>query len=261
MGAGSFGPLKEDTKVQALAKLKNFDKVQMPDVVAGGAPPESGDNARDAAPAKVQSLGRMVSLEDFEAEAAAIPGVARAGATWQLEDNLPAVTVTVLLETGRSAEVTSVSNHIREYNLQRGAGRTSITVLEGKRLYVTVSVQYALKPGYRADLVEPEIRRALGVNTGLPVWQENQSGLFSLRRRRFGGREYASSIEGVTQNVDGVLWAKTVAFAALADGDAPADMTLPATQALEPVVVCDAQHVLSLFDAHLTLNAVAALAN
>jgi predicted phage baseplate assembly protein len=155
MGAGSFGPLKDDTKVQALAKLKNFDKVQMPDVVAGGAPPESGDNARDAAPAKVQSLGRMVSLEDFEAEAAAIPGVARAGATWQLEDNLPAVTVTVLLETGRSAEVTSVSNHIREYNLQRGAGRTSINVLEGKRLYVTVSVQYALKPGYRADLVEP----------------------------------------------------------------------------------------------------------
>jgi hypothetical protein len=102
------------------------------------------------------------------------------------------------------------------------------------------------------------MRRALGVNTGLPVWQEDQTGLFSLRRRRFGGREYASSIEGITQNVDGVLWAKTVAFAALSDVDAPAELPLPATPALEPVVTCDAGQILSLFDAHLSLTEVKA---
>jgi hypothetical protein len=261
MGAGAFGPLKLDTKVQALAKLKNFDKVQMPDVVTGGAPPESGDNARGAAPAKAQSLGRMVSLEDFEAEAAAIPGVARAGAAWQLDDNLPAVVVTVLMDTGRSAEMTAVREVLIAYNTQRGAGRTSIAVVAGKRMYVNVSVQYALRPGYRADLVEPQIRRALGVNFGLPVWQEDQTGLFSLRQRRFGGREYACSIEGVAQNVEGVLWAKTVACAALADNDAPAEIPLPLASVLEPIVACDARHVLSLFDGHLSLTAVKALAN
>ncbi len=258
MGAGAYGALKEDTKIQALAKLKNFDKVQMPDVVTGGAPPESGDNARDAAPGKVQSLGRMVSLEDFAAEAAAIPGVARASALWQLEDNVPAVVVTVLMDTGRGAEMAAVRDVIIAYNTQRGAGRTSIAVVAGKRMHVTVAVQYALSPGYRADLVEPAIRRALGVNHGLPVWQEDQGGLFSLRRRRFGGREYASSIEGLAQNVEGVSWAKTVAFAALTDDDAPAEIALPLTAVLEPVVACDAGHVLSLYDEHLSLTAVKA---
>ncbi|NRF71734.1 hypothetical protein HLB44_32575 [Aquincola sp. S2] len=259
MGAGAFGPLKEDTKVQAVAKLKNFDQAQMLDVVTGGAPPESGDNAREAAPGKVQSLGRMVSLQDFEREAAAIPGVARASAAWQLEDNVPAVVVSVLMDTGRAAERLAVRDIIIGYNTQRGAGRTAIEVLEGRRMHVTVSVQYALQPGYRSDLVEPQIRRALGVNTGLAVWQEDQTGLFSLRRRRFGGSEYASSIEGITQNVEGVLWAKAVTFAALADTDAPADLPLPTGSVLEPVVTCDAQHVLSLFDAHLSLTAVMAL--
>ena len=258
MGAGAHGPLKEDTKVQALAQLKNLDKVQMPKVATGGAPPEDGENARNAAPGKVQSLGRIVSLKDFEAEAAAIPGVARASAAWQLDDNVPAVVVTVLMETGRSAEMNAVRDTVVSYNTLRGAGRTSIVVDEGKRMYVTVSLQYALQPGFRADLVEAEIRRALGVNFARSAGREDQSGLFSLRQRRFGGREYSSSIEGIAQNVQGVLWAKTTTFSGLTDADDPAGIALPLTSVLEPIVACDAGHILSLYDKHLLLTAVKA---
>ncbi len=258
IGAQAHGPLKEDTTVQAASKLKNIDKIQMPMVATGGAPPEDAEKARSAAPGKVQSLGRMVSLKDFEVEAASIPGVARSSAAWQLVDNVPAVVVTVLMETGRSAEAIAVRDTLNAYNSVRGAGRTAIAVDKGRRLYVTVSVQYALQPGFRAALVEPEIRRALGVSFGLQATEEDQTGLFSLRQRRFGGREYSSSIEGAVQNVNGVAWAKTNAFTALTDTDDPESIALPPLTRLDPIVSCDTAHLLSLYDKHLFLTAVAA---
>jgi len=256
-GSGAFGPLKADTKVQASVKLKNLDKVGMPMVATGGSTAESGENARRAAPGKVQSLGRIVSIKDFESEAAAIPGVASASAAWQIVDHIPAVAVTVLMETGRSAEIAAVRATLNAYNNQRGAARHAIDVVLGRRMYVTVAVRYALKPTYRADLVEPFIRRALGVNRGQATSEEDQAGLFSLRRRRFGGSEYASSIEGTVQNVEGVLWARAVGFTALVDTDDPAAIELPSLTILDPIVVCDSGHILSLFDKHLTVTSVA----
>lgn len=256
-GSGAYGPLKADTKVQASAKLKNLDKVGMPMVATGGSTSESGDHARRAAPGKVQSLGRIVSIKDFESEAAAIPGVASASATWEVIDYIPAVAVTVLMETGRSAEIADVRATLSAYNDQRGAARHAIAVVLGRRMYVTAAVRYALKPTYRADLVEPFIRRALGVNRGKAATEEDQTGLFSLGRRHFGGHEYASSIEGTVQNVEGVLWARAVGFTALVDTDDPAAIELPSLTILDPIVVCDSSHILSLFDKHLTVTPVA----
>lgn len=256
-GNGSHGPLQTDTKVQAGAKLKNLDKVQMPAEASGGSKPEDGNNARNAAPGKVQSLGRIVSLRDFEFEAAAVPGVALASAAWGLVDNIPSVVITALMETGRGNEIDAVRDTLNSYNLARGAGRYPVLVIGGKRLYVSVSVQYGLNPEYRADLVEPEIRRALGVNYGLAVLEEDQTGLFSLRRRRFGGREYASSIEGFVQNVEGVVWAKATAFQALSQTDDPAGLSLPLVTKLEPIVACAAGRILSLYDKHLVLTSSA----
>lgn len=253
-GSGSHGPLKTDTKVQAGAKLKNLDKVQMPMDVSGGSPPEDGDNARNAAPGKVQSLGRIVSLRDFEAEATAVPGVASAAAGWGLVDNIPSVVITVLMETGRIKEIDAVRDTMNSYNQSRGAGRYPVVIVAGKRLYVAVSVQYGLNAEYRADLVEPEIRRSLGVNFGGATHEEDQSGLFSLRRRRFGAREYASSIEGYVQNVEGVVWAKATAFRSLSDSDDPASLPTPSVTVLDPIVGCNAAHILSLFDKHLVLT-------
>lgn len=257
IGDGAYGELKPDTKVQASAKLKNLDKVQMPLAATGGALAEDGENARNAAPGKVQSLGRIVSLADFEVEAAAIPGVAKAAARWQLRDNVPMVVVTVLMETGRSFEISTVADTLSSYNMLRGAGRDPVSTDEGKRFYVTAAVKYALRSGYRADLVEPEIRLALGVNHAKTEHEENQTGLFSMRRRKFGAAEYASSVEGVVQNVDGVLWAETVVFQKLTDSDDPAAIVMPAVSACETTITCGAGHILSLYDKHLFLTVAA----
>ncbi len=256
IGNGAFGALKPDTKVQAGAKIKNLDKIQMPLVASGGSDVESGENARQAAPAKVQSLGRIVSLRDYEAEAAAISGVAVANAAWQTVENIPAIVITVLTETGRSGELAAIEETLNGYNIGRGANRFSIFVTPGKRMFVRVSVEYALDATFRSDLVEPEIRRALGVNFGKASNNEDQSGLFSLRQRRFGAREYASSIEGVVQNVMGVIWARTTCFDALSDTDKPNEIELPTNTVLNQIVAAGATHILSLFNQHLTLTQV-----
>ncbi len=256
MGDGAYGPLKQDTKVQASAKLKNLDKIGMPMDATGGAQPEDSENARIAAPGKIQSLGRIVSLKDFESEALAIAGVASATAEWQLVDNVPAVVVTVLMDTGRSVEIDAVRNTLDAYNMERGAARHSISVVPGKRMYVMASVEYALKPTYRADIVELEIRRALGVNYGNASKGEVQTGLLSLRKRKFGVREYASTIEGWVQNVEGVLWSRAVALEALTDDDDPEEIVLPSISGFAPVVECDSLHILSLYNKHLSLTAV-----
>ena len=257
MGSGSFGALKVDTKVQASAKLKNLDKIAMPADATGGAPAEDADNARAAAPGKVQTLGRIVSLKDFESEAAAIAGVASATAAWELVANIPAVVITVLMETGRSDEIAAVRETLNAYNFARGAGRHPIDVRLGERMYVTASIQYTLLPTYRADLVEPNIRLALGVNYGKATRDEDQSGLFSVRRRRFGKPEYVSTLEGTVQNVEGVNWARATAFLQLSDLDDPADIVVPVTTSIQTVVDCSPAHILSLFDKHLILSAVA----
>ncbi len=256
VGDGAYGPLRQDAKVQASAKLRNLDKIEMPMKAAGGADAEDGNNARRAAPGKVQSLGRIVSLRDFEAEAIAISGVASAAAAWQLVDNAPAVVVTVLMETGRGTEIADVRDTLRAYNSQRGSARHSIIVIHGKRMHAAVRVEFALKPSYRADIVGPNIRRALGANYGQATRYEDQAGLFSLRKRRFGGREYASNIEGWTQNVEGVLWARTLQFQQLSDNDDPETILLPTSSELHAIVACDAGHILSLYDKHLVVAQV-----
>lgn len=265
IGDGAYGPLKEDTKVQAAAKLKNIDRVLMPSVATGGAPAEDGENARNAAPGKVQSLGRIVSLRDFESEAAAIPGVASANASWQFSDDLPVVQIVVLMEMGRAKEIGDVQKTISGYNSERGAGRDPVHAVPGARTYVTVKVDYGLKSGFRADLVEPEIRRALGVNFAKATREDDQSGLFSLRKRRFGGAEYASSIEGRVQNVDGVAWVQVTSFQEMTEpatapgmdkfnADDPETYELPGDK-LEKVIACASDKVLSLYDKHLMLTA------
>lgn len=258
MGAGAFGALKDGTTVQAGAKLKNLDKIQMPLVASGGAERENGESARNNAPAKIQSLGRLVSLRDYETEAAMTAGVASVSAAWQPIENIPAIVLTILTETGRSGELSAIEELLGNYNRERGANAHSIYVVAGKRLYVRVAVQYALDAAFRAGVVEPEIKRALGVNYGRATKKEDAGGLFSLPQRRFGKNEYSSSIEGTVQNVAGVLWAKTTAFYELSDADAPKSIVLPATEKLNQIVACDGGHILSLYDSHLTLTEISA---
>ena len=257
-GTGAFGALKANTKVQAGAKLEKIDKIQMPDVAAGGCQPEDGENARVAAPGKIQSLDRLVSLEDFESEALSISGVSKASAAWQLVGNIPEVVVTVLMETGRTAEINEVRQTLAGYNRGRGPNRFPIGVQKGLLTYVVITATFGFDSTYLEEDLKSAIRKALGVNGGKSSSADDQSGLFSLRQRRFGQREYATSIAGKIQQVEGVIWVQVTRFDALGSLADPAAFTPPAKPiSVRRAVRCARQRVLSLYTGHLQLAAVA----
>lgn len=248
-GIGAYGQLKPETKVQASGRLDRLDKIHLPGIVTGGEIPESGENAKEAAPGKIQSLDRIVSLQDFESETLAIPGVSQALATWELVDNIPSVVITVLMETGRTQEFAEVAKILSHYNRCRGSQRFPIEVRKGDRKYVSIAANVAFNPSFRQELVSKAIQAALGV-TG------ESNGVFALKNRRFGQKEYATRIAGVIQNVAGVLWVEVIGFISLSEAEDPATIDLPELIKSNPNISCTNQQILSLYTQHLKLNPI-----
>lgn len=254
-GNGAHGGLKPDAKPQPGGQLKGLDKIQLPDVISGGAEPEKADNAREAAPGKIQSLGRLVSLRDFETETLGIAGVTKVAASWALDGGVPGVELIVLLEAGRASEISSVKQTIVEYQHCRGPNRFPVKVTQGTFRYVYLDVRYACDPRLERETVEAQIRVALGAGNDDAA---RHLGQFASRNRRFGEREYATRVAGCVQNVAGVRWCEITAFGLFPIGDDPAVFVLPAEpKPLTATVPCGHTEVLKLDPAHLRLIAAA----
>jgi predicted phage baseplate assembly protein len=256
-GVGAYGPLKPGASPSAAERPPGFDKVALAGIVSGGAEAERGDKAREAAPGKVQSLGRLVSIRDYETETLALPGVVTAAAAWDLHAGVPAVILRVLLEAGREAEFADLRATLAHAQRCRGPDRFPLVVEQALLRYVYLDVSYARDPSYRQEDVEAGMRAALGLAGDLAA---EASGVFGLRARRLGQSEYASRIEGRLQNVPGVLWCKVTALERFGAGALDAAvLVLPAPpRPLAAVLACSAHELLQLDARHVTLTAVAA---
>lgn len=260
-GTGAYGALKDGTNPQAGGKAERLGKVFMPGPSSGGDEPEEGDNAREAAPGKTQTLGRLVSLKDFESEALAIPGVSRAAAALDVSEQETALTLTLLMETGRGKEFDNVKSILNGYNRCRGPQRFPVETCQGQRKYVYLHAQFGLDPAYKEDIVKTEIKKALGVSGEEANNIDGRDGLFGSRQRRFGQHAYVSRIEGVINNVAGVLWANVKLLWPMGTADDPA--TLPSGFKVPPIdftpitvkLSCGQDQVLCLYKNHLQLSA------
>lgn len=253
-GIGAYGALKADTIPQARKRLDKLDKIRLPDEVTGGAQPEAADKARDAAPGNVQSLGRLVALADFETETLAIPGVTKASAAWQLVDNVPAVVLTVLMDTGRESEIDAVRAILADYNRCRGPQRFPILVHQGFLRYVFLDLLVALDPTFREEIVIEAVKEALGLIGEEGNGVDGSKGLMATNRRRFGEREYATRLEATAQNVSGVLWCKANALGAMPlSADPTTVVPYAAPWPFSAVVACDDDRILALHKTHLSL--------
>lgn len=258
-GVGANGNRKSGTTPQPSSAVQNLKKIRLYNEVTGGADPETGDHARQAAPGRVETLGRLVSLADFEAEALLLPGVEKAAAAWDLTDGAPAVSLTVLLQSSSEAQLESVQTAMSIANVARGAARFPVNVLEADLAYVYLDLIFGLLPGYQNDSVVVAIANALGIlpADGSP---SPDAGLFSLAQRALGETEYATRIQGVVQNVTGVDWVEVTAFGLLGSAGDPSTLLLPNDpKPLAEQVVCSGNRVLALFAKHFTAAGTAAL--
>lgn len=246
-GSGAYGPLADGTTASA-DRAPQLASVDLVGVVAGGSAPEDAATAKLAAPGRVQSLDRIVSITDVQAEALAIAGVAQARAVWTITNGLPLVQVTLLMQPGRSAELESARQILATANRMRGAQRFPIVAVQGAFEYVYLDLSLAIDPTYDPQPVRDAVTAALGV-TGMAKL-DGSTGLFGERSSRtFGDAEYATRIEGVAQNVAGVQWALVNALGSLGVADDPTALVYPAFPSRAETVACAATRVLRLFAA------------
>ena len=255
-GVGAHGAIKAGSTPSAAERPPGFDKVSLAGIVSGGADPEAGDKAREAAPGKMQSLGRLVSIQDYETETLAVPGVVAAAAAWDLYVGVPALILRVLLQAGREAEFAAVRATLAHAQRCRGPDRYPLVIQQALLRYAFVDLAYARDPHYVQADVEAALRAALG-----PAGDEanERSGLFGLHARRLGEPEYASRIEGRVQNVAGVLWCKVTGLGLFGPGVRdPATLVLPAApRSALARLACSPLELLQLAPQHLSLTSVA----
>jgi hypothetical protein len=231
-GAGAFGSLAAGAKPSADRTVPQVTGVDLVGVIGGGSAPENLSTAKIAAPARVQSLDRIVSITDVEAEALAIGGVAKAHAVWTSVGGLPVVQVTLLMQPGRTAELDNARAVLATANRMRGSQRFPIVVVPGAFEYVYLDLTIAVDPTYDPQPVRDAVAAAL---------------VRLFDNRSFGDAEYATRIEGTAQNVPGVQWALVDAFGSLGVVDDASPLTSPPSPSRAETLACATTHVLRLF--------------
>ncbi len=255
-GIGANGGLEQDTKPQATGKLKQLEKAYLPGEVVGGEQTETKATARQAAPAKLQSLDRIVSLADYEAETLALPGVIKVRADLAAPSGSPLVRVVTLTESGTPAALHKVRTTLNTYNRCRGAARFPILCVAGNLQYLALDLRVAYASNRRLDDVKKEIMAVLGVQ--IPGSERNNHGLFSLEQRDFGQDVHISQVLAAVQQVKGAQWVEINAMQSLDMGTPvetdPEELSLPAILNRNLLVRCVATRVLALHKNHFSIN-------
>lgn len=251
VGVAATGVTTKDP--QAAGRVDGLNKVKLPSAVAGGAEPETQATARVAAPLKMQSLGRLVSLTDFEAEALTIPGVLKARAYWSALESIPLIHIVVLTGSGSDEDLEFVRDTLAGFNRCRGPARHSIAVTGGIRQYLHIALTIGYDPARKRDDIAAEVSAALGI--------DNYDGLFSLASRTFGESAHISQIVGRAQECDGVRWVLADAAQPIPLGNPPetdpARLAIPAIRKVFNNLACPTARVLALVPRHLVLTLVA----
>jgi hypothetical protein len=255
VGTGAYGPLQAGKAPKALGRLAPLSKLWMPQPATGGAAAETEDSARAAAPARLQSLGRLVGLADYEAETLALPGVRKVRASWVAPAGSARLRLVVLTDGASATEAQAVAAAMAAANRCRGAGRFTVETVQGLRQYVYVDLSVGYAAERLAGDIELAVRAALGVEEGP---DEPQDGLFGLRNRQFGQGAHVSQVLAVVQQASGVVWVRVDAFQPIALGDPPQTdplaLAVPATPVRQEAVVPAGDALLALHLRHLALN-------
>ncbi|MGH8109150.1 MAG: hypothetical protein ACREO1_10610 [Arenimonas sp.] len=265
VGIGAHGELKAGSKPTATGKLNELDKVFLPVDVTTGADAESADNARRSAPAKLQSLGRLVSLADYEAETRMLPNVLKVSARWAAPEGTPLIALTVLTQSGSNADLTQIRDALTAYSRCRGPARHPVLAINGHKQFVHVDALVGYDPSRLVEDITKAIKLALGLSGEEANGIDGKDGLFGLNRREFYQSIHTSEIIAAIQNVPGVTWVQLRAARALPPGSPPQtdpnQIALPTANLIpSPLLPCSAHFLLALHTRHLVLGFVSAQA-
>jgi hypothetical protein len=193
-GIGLAGMVSARALSQPLDRPQGVTGASNPGDASGAADPATADQARASAPLPTLTIGRVVSLADYQNFALGYAGIAKAWASWSWFGDIRGVFLTVAGENGTTLKaddkiVTGLINSIVLYS----EPYVPLHVGSFQPVHFTFAAGVAVdQPRYAPDLVLAQ------------VWQ-TVSAAFAFERRQLGQGVAASEIVELIQQVPGVI--------------------------------------------------------
>ena len=185
-GIGAGGNVKPGALAQLLDRPLGVKGVSNPIAASGGVDPEPEEDARESIPLGVRTLGRAVSLLDYEDFARAFTGVAKANAAVLTLRAGRTIVVTVAFEGGD--RIDDLTDALKTYGDPLVQVRVLPATSESFRVGLTVAVDEA----YETDAVLTGVESALRT-------------AYSFDARALAEPVFASDVVSVAHTVSGVL--------------------------------------------------------
>ena len=192
-GTGTAGMVAAGQLSQALDRSQGLSSVTNPGPASGAADPATAGEIRASAPLPTLTIGRVVSLQDYQEYALGFAGIAKALATWMWLGSARGVFLTVAGADGAvlapdDPVLTSLATSLRQY----GDPHMPLHVAA----YVPVRFTFTADVAVDTTTQDPSVVLA-------QAWQE-VSAAFAFGNRTLGQGVTASEITGIVQGIPGV---------------------------------------------------------
>jgi predicted phage baseplate assembly protein len=225
VGIGRPGNVVEGRLTQLLTRPLRVSAVTNPLPATGGVDRDSIEQARQNTPIGVASMGRLVSLADYEDFACARAGIGKAVARRLSDRRRQVVHLTIAGAQGAPIDVESdLFQMLRRSLADWGDPHRPVVVQVFSDAVVLANIGVRIDADRSWDLTEPVIRAAL-------------SNAFCFDRRALGQDVLASEVIATVQAVPGVSYVDLDGLAAVDSASAPAALGRLAGALTGPVPV------------------------
>ena len=161
-GLGEAGNVGADTLTQLVTRPLGLKSVSNPVAAQGGTDAEERDAARRTMPLGTRTLGRAVSLLDYEDFALAFTGVAKAQAQVLYLPAGPTIAITVAGPDGTPLSTTNpVWNNLRVALRDSGDPHVNVALLSFQSSTFKLGLKVKRDPAYAIDTVLEDVEAAL----------------------------------------------------------------------------------------------------
>jgi hypothetical protein len=191
-GIGSAGLVNANQLSQLMSRPLGVRGVNNPLASSGAADPEDLNTGRGNATLAIMTLGRVVSLEDYQDFALAFVGIGKALATWTWDGQQRVVVLTIAGQSGPIASTDSVLTALPLAISQVSEPGVQLLVNRYTPLNFNMTADVQISPDYQQPLVQAAIEAALRTT-------------FGFAARDFGQPVYCSEVIAVIQAIAGVV--------------------------------------------------------
>jgi hypothetical protein len=201
VGAGASSP--PAGKLTVIAKpYPGLRAVLNPMAVGGGSDVDPPDLVRHYAPQSVLTFGRAVSVFDYQALAAQLPGVTRAGAVWAWDDARQRALVRVYVGDNAAAQTAA-----QTALAAAGDPNRPVHVTRATEKQVALVLTLIVTPGMDTTIISGAVATALA---------DTEVGLFGSWNMGVGRSVFTSQLEATVLGVQGAV--AITSLAVLIDG-------------------------------------------